>query len=368
MVFAEPDRTSLKLAAERIATLTGAPVALPPGSEDNDALFAEAIGKADAVLGYYFDMLPDASGAGAAPVSDAPGDERRPCPEFCLPVAAVETLVRRSELPLAAKAVLNLPCLNDAALSEGFFNNLPDVDGVTRRGSLLVRYGDMLYPSLALEMVREGLGTEPRLVSNTPGVGVTGLVLGDRTVPITLRGQVCINFRGPPKTFRYVSAVDVLRGRAPAGALAGRQVLVGTSAIGLLDLRATPFAPDFPGVEVNASIIDNILAGDPMVYDKGLDLGLSVALVVLFGAMLAAGLAYLGPRTGALCGALFLLLVAYGNYRLFFLHGRLVGVTYVVVSLVAVFMVVERSETTSSRGAGSASCKGPSAAMSPRTS
>jgi len=256
-------------------------------------------------------------------------------------VDVVRDLVEQSRLPEAERAVLNLACLNDSALSEGFFNNLPDDDGVTRRGSLLIRYGNMLYPSLALEMVREGLQAEPpKLVSNTPGVGVTGLVLGERTLPVTQRGQLCIRFRGPPKTFRYVSAVDVLRGRVPAETLAGKYVLVGTSATGLLDQRATPFSPAFPGVEINANIIDNILAGDAMVYDRGLDLGLSVAFVALFGVMLAAVLAYLGPRTGALCGVLFLLLMAYGNYRVFFLHGRLVGSTYVVASLIVVFIGV----------------------------
>jgi adenylate cyclase len=337
IVFAEPDRTSLKLAAARITQLTGTPLALPAGTEDNDAILAKALGGADSVLGYYFDLENDGEGAAQTATTEP---ERLPCPEFNLPVAAVATLVRQSSFASARRAVLNLSCLNDAALTEGFFNTVPDLDGVTRRGSLFIRYGAVLYPSLALEMVREGSHATPELVSNTPGVGVTGVVLGGRTLPITRQGQLCINFRGPARCFTYYSAVDILRGRCPMGVLKDKYVLLGTSATGLLDLRSTPFSKACPGVEVNASIIDNLLAGDPMVYDQGLDLGLSLTFVAILGVMLAAVLAFLGPRLGGLCGALFLLLIGYGNYRLFFLHQRLVGVTYVTAALLAVFLAV----------------------------
>jgi adenylate cyclase len=335
IVFAEADRTSLKLAAARIAQLTGAPVALPEGTADNDVILAQALGEADTVLGYYFELESE----GAAPAARTQPD-RLPCPEFSLPVGTIDNLVQQSDFATAQRAVLNLSCLNDTALTEGFFNTVPDLDGVTRRGSLFIRYGAVLYPSMALEMAREGCQAAPELVSNTPGVGVTGMKLGERTLPVTRQGQLCINFRGPARSFTYYSAVDVLRGRCPADALRDKYVLLGTSATGLLDLRSTPFSKACPGVEVNASIIDNLLAGDPLIYDRGLDLGLSVVSAALFGTLLAAGLAFLGPRLGGLCGVLFLVLIGYGNYRLFFLHQRLVGVTYVTGSLLVVFLAV----------------------------
>ena len=338
IVFAEPDRTSLKLAAARIEQLTHATVTLPEGSADNDAIFANALGQDDAVLGYYFEL--EIESEAPAPAA-APDGDRLPCPEFSLTVDTVATLVQQSDIATARRAVLNLSCLNDTALTEGFFNTVPDLDGVTRRGNLIIRYGAVLYPSLALEMVREGShAPPPELVSNTPGVGLTGLKVGERTLPITREGQLCINFRGPQHSFTYYSAVDVLRGRCPPDALKDKYVLLGTSAQGLLDLRSTPFRKAYPGVEVNASIIDNLLAGDPMIYDRTLDLGLSLAFVAVFGVILAAVLAFLGPRTGGLCGVLFLLLIGYGNYRVFFLNQRLVGVTYVTLCLLVVFLTV----------------------------
>jgi adenylate cyclase len=336
IVFAEADRTSLGLAADRIRQLTGTPIELPEGTADNDAILAKALGEADTVLGYYFAMKDDGATARAV----TPAQERLPCPEFSQPVIAVATLVEQSQFASARYAVLNLACLNDTALTEGFFNTIPDLDGVTRRGNLFIRYGAVLYPSLALEMVREGCKATPELVSNTTGVGVTGIKLNERVLPITRQGQLCINFRGRQGSFARFSAVEVLRGRCPEDALKGKYVLLGTSATGLLDLRATPFDKAFPGVEVNASIIDNLLAGDPMVYDQTLDLGLSLISAAVFGVMLAAGLAFLGPRIGGLCGMLFLLLIGYGNYRLLFLNQRLVGVTYVIAVLLVVFLAV----------------------------
>ncbi|NLF16041.1 MAG: adenylate/guanylate cyclase domain-containing protein [Lentisphaerae bacterium] len=339
-VFAEPDRTSLGLAARRLEALTGQRLELPAESLDNDRVLADAIGRADVVLGYFFELLPEARAGQATETPTPLADDRLPCPERDIKAASIRDLLQRSRIPVARRATLNLACLNDQALSEGFFNTVPDGDGMTRRGSLFIRYGEVLYPSLPLEMVREGLGADFALASHTPTVGVTTLRLGEREVPVTQAGQLCLNFRGPPRTLPYVSAGAVLRGEIPPGLLKDAYVLIGTSAIGLLDLRATPFHAAFPGVEVNATVIDNLLAGDAMVYDMGLDLGLNVALVAVLGTLLAAGLAWLGPRAGALCGGLFLLAVVYGNYRLLFLQGRLVGLTYVVAALLAVFIAV----------------------------
>lgn len=338
IVFAEEDRTSLRKAAERLARLTGAPIALPAGAEDHDEAFAKAIGEAPAILGYYFELaLGDGADQTAAPVPDG----RLPCPQFSIPIAGPEkAIVEASDVPRARRATLNLDCFNNQALSEGFFNTLPDDDGLTRRGSLLIRYGNVLYPSLALEMAREGLGVTPKLEGNAAR-GIQSLALGEHHVPLTRQGQLCVNFRGPPKkTFRYLSAVDVLRQVVPPDSLQDKYVLLGTSAIGLLDLRSTPFASAFPGVEVNANVLDNLLAGDPMVYDRMVDVGVTVVSLAVLGALLAAGLAFLGPRAGALCGVLFLLGVWYGNYRLLFLSRQLVGVSLVTAALVAVFLSV----------------------------
>ncbi|MBN2450030.1 MAG: adenylate/guanylate cyclase domain-containing protein [Lentisphaeria bacterium] len=335
IVFAEPDRTSPKNAVARLAALSGQTIELPEEAADNDVHLAEALGETNSILGYYFQLATTAAEARVEPTPEAD----LPCPEFSIAVAEIEELLRQSAIPVAERAVLNLPVVADSALSEGFFNTVPDGDGVTRRGSLFIRFGRVVYPSLALEMVREGLGESP-LLQGLPGVGITTVALGERLLPVTRQGQLVINFRGPPGTFPYVSAADVAGGRVPEGTFRGKYVLIGTSATGLLDLRATPVANAFPGVEVNATILDNILAGDPLVYDKTLDLSVGLALLVVFGVLLAAILAFLGPRAGALFGILVLLAIVYGNYRLFFLNRRLVGLTYPYAGLTSIFLAV----------------------------
>jgi len=241
IVFADPDRTSLKLAAARITELTGAPVALPEGTADNDLILAKALGEADAVLGYYFELESDADAA--APTAASAANAR---PAGVQPTRGrVATLVRQSDFASARRAVLNLPCLSDTALTEGFFNTVPDLDGVTRRGSLFIRYGPYCTPHWPWRWCARA-ATRRRSWSATRRGRRHRVKLGDRILPITRQGQLCINFRGPARSFAYYSAVDVLRGRCPPTALRDRYVLLGTSATGLLDLRSTPFARAYP--------------------------------------------------------------------------------------------------------------------------
>ena len=336
IVFAEPDRTSLKFMLPKLRALTGTKIVLPKGLDDNDEILASVLAETDTILGYYFELPSD----GSATVPRRTGEVANPpCPEFSIPAQTIEDLLAQSELPVAGRAVLNIPVLGDSALSEGFFNTVPDPDGVTRRGNLFIQYGQMVYPSLAMEMVREGLGEDP-ILSGMPSVGITHVSIGSIKFPVTKQGQLVINFRGPKHTFPYVSAVDVLRGRIGKDAFRDKYVLIGTSAIGLLDLRATPVEQTFPGVEVNATIIDNILAADPMTYDEALDLGVTLTILLVFGIFLAAVLGFLGPRVGALMGILVLLFLVYGNYRFLFLDRKLIGLTYPYVGLILVFLVV----------------------------
>ena len=330
IVFAERDRTSLTVLLPRLQALTGAEVVLPAGVGDNDVLLGEAIAETPTIVGYYFLMESDG----------LLRDRDFPLPEFSFRLESIEEgMLRLSDFPVAYRPVLNVGPVCDEALSEGFFNTVSDVDGIVRRGDLFIQFRDTLYPSLALEMLREGAGTDPELVFSE-SIGVSAVQLGQTRIPVNRQCQVSINFRGGPRTLDYVSATDVLRRRIPEGYFADKYVLVGTSATGLLDLRATPISRAFPGVEVNGTIIDNVLAGDFMVYDQAMDASLSFTVLLVCGLLLNAVLAYMGPRTGALTGALILLGLVAGNYRHFFLNHRLVGMSLPLGALVVLFIVV----------------------------
>jgi len=145
----------------------------------------------------------------------------------------------------------------------GFANFLPDEDSVIRKMPLFVNFAGQAYPSLALAVVTQFAGFNYKDIEIELGrearLGESGNGGKPLRIPINKKGHVLINYMGTWKTFRYVSYYDVLEQRLPAEMFADRIVLVGTSAAGLADLRPVPFQAAFPGVEVHANIIYNIL-------------------------------------------------------------------------------------------------------------
>ncbi len=153
---------------------------------------------------------------------------------------------------------------NSAAL--GFANFLPDEDSVIRAMPMFIKFADRVYPSLALATVMKITGAQAEDVSITVGeeikIGQDNAESRALRIPVDDRGRMMINYMGTFKSFRYVSFYDVLEQRLPAETFADKIVLVGTSASGLVDLRPVPFQPDFPGVEIHANIIYDILTQD----------------------------------------------------------------------------------------------------------
>jgi adenylate cyclase len=161
----------------------------------------------------------------------------------------------------ATGAVCSLPELADAAGAQGFLNAAPDSDGILRRVPLLVRLNDGTYPSLALAAVAAMTGVHD-MALRVGNANSSTLALGRRVVPLDGKGNLLVRYRGRKQTFRYVSAVDVMQDRLPAAAFADTLVLVGTSALGTREVVATPLDTLFVGVEVQATVADNLLQGD----------------------------------------------------------------------------------------------------------
>jgi adenylate cyclase len=145
----------------------------------------------------------------------------------------------------------------------GFVNFLPDEDSVIRKMPLLLSFAGRAYPSFALAVVMQFGGFSGKDVEVELGreirLGKSGNGNQPLRIPIDNRGHALINYMGVWKTFRYVSYYDVLEQRLPAEMFADRIVLIGTSAAGLADLRPVPVQATFPGVEIHANIIYNIL-------------------------------------------------------------------------------------------------------------
>ena len=199
----------------------------------------------------------------------------------------------------------NLAVLMDSALSAGFFNSFPDKDGIVRRVPLVLGYQNQLYSSLALELVRQfWLMEEISLATVDLGheKRVESLGLGQYSIPTDARAQVLVPYVGGAKSFPYISASDfILRpDQLPTAELEGAIALVGTSAMGLEDLRATPMGTEYPGVEVHANVINailNTLDGNAQFpYRPDIAKEISLFLIVVVG-FLALFLSNLTPRT-----------------------------------------------------------------------
>jgi adenylate cyclase len=299
---------------------------------DNDQALARAISTSSAavVLGYFFHM----SESDLDFAIDAGEIERR----LGVIAGSKYPLVlyrpgspERLPVPRAYAPEPDLPVLAEAADSSGYFTFRPDPDGVIRWIPLVIEGGEELFPPLSLLAAWHHLG-RPKLVVRTGPDGIEGVQLGDRLIPTDRGGRLLIDYAGPPKTFPHVSVSDVLRGNVAADVFRDRIVLVGATATGLYDVRSTPFSPVFPGTEINASVIDNLLRGEFMDRPPWATLYDVCAIVVLIGLV---GFAL--PRVGAvpalaIVGGLFVLHVLVA-YELFARYGVWLNVVYPALGL-----------------------------------
>lgn len=340
ILFAEEDRTSPKnFLAELRHFLPGAISAARleelKGREalDHDLTLGKALGETPSVLGYVFQTRNDG----------LKNDTDKPFPSALIRLEPSHFKYENLDLIRAYRAILNIEPIAQAE-SEGFFNVFPDAAGTVRKVPFFMELDGVPYPSLALEMLRIGKGAQALTIHvsqrvNSRRESILGVSFADRVVPTDETGQLTVNFRGPAYTFPHIPAVDILEGRH-LDELRHKYVLIGTSAAGLLDLRATPFSNIYPGVEVHATIIDNVLKGDPFSYDYYTELGLTYTLIVMGGLLLSALLAYSSALAGGLGTLLLIEVTVLGNYFLFFKRNELVGMVYPLATILVVFMVV----------------------------
>ncbi|MCB9475439.1 MAG: adenylate/guanylate cyclase domain-containing protein [Deltaproteobacteria bacterium] len=242
------------------------PTYLADGSKvDEDAALARAFARAKTLVSGYF-LLFDSSGVarqgGITPEEAA----RRLEPSRMQSVMEDADGRGRQMLLQAATAEVNIEALTDAAPLSGYFNVVPDEDGVVRRQPLVVRLGDGIFESLemtAVAAVSPNVAGGPTLALDADGA--RSLSLG-RRIELDERGRLAINYRGPAGTFPHLSAAGVLDGSLDAAKWRDKLVLVGATAPAIGDTVSTPFQRQaYPGVEVHANVIDNLLRGDGLV-------------------------------------------------------------------------------------------------------
>lgn len=227
----------------------------------------------------------------------APGAHRA-CVLHPISLAVTQPPGDTLEEPLfhATGAICNLPMLDASVAASGFLNAAPDADGILRRVPLLVELDGRVYPSLAVAAVAAATGARD-MALRIANVNAAEFTLDDRVVPIDGKGNLLLRYRGKKRTFPYFSAADVLERQLPAGALRGKIVFVGTTALGTREVVATPLDTLFAGVEVQATVADNLLAQD-FIRRSALGASLESLIALALGAAIAAAAARLGVGLG----------------------------------------------------------------------
>ena len=287
ILFAEAQANPLRTLRKRLQTEEAAAPDTLQALErlaprfDRDAFLAERLAYGDSVLAYAF-FSTEKPPTGVLPPPLPLGDAKLP-----------ENL----SVPAMQGYTGNIPMLQEAARHGGFMTLFPDEDGIVRRAPVVARYDGKVYPSLALEMARLFFLVEKARLEVAPVGGAQALervVAGPVKVPTDAEGRAIIPFRGPKGSYPYISATDVLQGNVKPEQLMNRIVLIGTTAQGLFDLRATPVQPVYPGVEVHANLLTAMLDGGFPVAPSWAE-GADFVSIVATGLLLALLLPLLRP-------------------------------------------------------------------------
>ncbi|MCD6060334.1 MAG: Adenylate cyclase, family 3 [Moraxellaceae bacterium] len=287
VVFSEPEANPADalLASPALSAAVRDELVAQRSAFDSDSRLAEVV-PAHTVLGYFLHADGVRTGKLPQPLLDLDEEDARGWRVLTLP-----------------DYTANLPALMERALSAGFVSTIPDRDGVIRRSPLVLMHDSDVYTSLSLELARLYLEAPYIKVQPVPCRGtqicVESIQLGDRVIRTDEHGAALVPYKGRRGSFTYVSAGKVLRGEVPRGILDGAIVLVGTSALGLADLRTIPLQTQYPGVEVHANLLDAMLqttGGRDHFYSRpDWEPGATFVLLLVSGLLLAIVLPRLGP-------------------------------------------------------------------------
>lgn len=329
MVFAEPDRTSagrllkdLGDAYKRKLTVDR----LPGELSDNDMILAETLARGPFILGNKFHFNPLEKGS-------------EQCVLHPVKVSFIQKEGEREEhpgLPESAGILCNLPILTENVVSSGFVNVSPDQDGMMRRLPLLIQYNGEVYPSLALATVLK-LKKADNLLLKKKRSTIQSINYQGTTIPVDQHGQLLVKFRGPKGAYDYISAADIMAGSISSERLQGRISFVGTSASGLKELRTTTFDPIFPGVEVHATVVDNLLTHD-FISVPSWSNGLVVLVVLVLGVSLSLFIAFTSAAACFIVMLLYIVGLWLASQQTFFRMGLFVGPAFPIASVVCSYL------------------------------
>jgi adenylate cyclase len=321
IVFAEPDRLNPEVAADTIRNLDEETRNKLRALPSNDQIFADAMRRSRVVLG-----------------------------ESGLPYVLSEF---DSTLPVTGLAMLgeppqpflldfpgllrNVHVLEQAAAGRGLFTIKPERDGIVRRVPMMMQAQGATMPSLSFEILRVVTGTDTIFIK-TDQAGIKSIAVKGFEVPTDRNGQLWVHFaRRDPSI--YISASDVLEGRVPPERIARKLVLIGTSAVGLLDLKTTPIDPVMPGVEIHAQVIESALTR-AVLSQPNYGIVVELCAAIVLGLLVIAVAPLFGPVSLVAVGALFASLLVGTAWYFYWQHRLLIDFTYPLMSTTAIYLTL----------------------------
>ena len=321
IVFAEPDRLNPDVAADTIRNLDDATRNKLRALPSNDQIFADAMRRSRVVLG-----------ESGLPYVIAEFDK-------ALPITGLAMLGEDPQrFMLNFLGLLrNTPVLEAAAGGRGLFTIRAERDGIVRRVPMIMQAQGATMPSLSFEMLRVATGTDTIFIKSDVA-GIKSIAVKGLEVPTDRNGQLWVHFaRHDPSIF--VSAADVLEGSVEQQTIARKLVLIGTSAVGLLDIKTTPVSPVMPGVEIHAQVIEAALTKTLLSQPP-------YGPILEFGAALLLGIAVIwlaplfGPVTLVALGAFIATLLVGTSWYFYTQHRLLIDFTYPLLSTTTIYLTL----------------------------
>ena len=304
MVFSERDHMEREPETAGGALKTaGLPANAPAAASlSNDEAFANAIrAQGNSFVGYPLQVVAGAEGEISPGFVTKAGNP----PPLTYSFVQLRNPAPAPPVTEAAAYLPNLPVISRAARGMAYLDTPADSDAIFRSEMMVIRLGKLYCEPFILALASAYAHGAPTWLT-LAHFGVERVAIGPVNLPVDEQGRMLVNFRGPAHTFTYYSASDVIAHRVADSALANKIVLVGASAFGVGDKLSTPMGADFPGVEIHANAIDNILTGDFIQRSEVTDFLEWVAALVM-GVMVSAAVAYLSASWSgvALAGMIF---------------------------------------------------------------
>ena len=321
IVFAEPDRLNPDAEADTIRNLDEETRNKLRALPSNDQIFADAIRRSRVVLG-----------------------------ESGLPYVISEY---DSSLPVTGLAMLgeppqpfmlnfpgllrNVHVLEQAAAGRGLFTIRPERDGIVRRVPIIMQAQEATMASLSFEMLRVATGTDTIFIKSDKA-GIKSVGVKGFEIPTDRNGQLWVHFAHYDPSI-YVSAADVLEGNVKPEMIARKLVLIGTSAVGLNDIKITPVDSAMPGVEVHAQVLESALTR-AVLSQPNYGIAIEFCAALLLGLLVIAFAPLFGPITLVGVGALFASLLVGTSWFFYTQHRLLIDFTYPLLSTTSIYLTL----------------------------